>query len=254
MIQRTIRAIRGNLVAWLALFVALGGTSLAASHYVIGSTKQINPKVLKKLKGNIGPKGPKGPTGATGANGATGATGATGTVNTSNFFTKSETDARYLAAGAQALDSAQLGGIAASGYTTGQGAQGGRWEALNNKGEEANFVFVPMIGEIGIKCSLEGAKITAIKLTQHAGGSVFYTWASYPEKAVSNIETGLLQNDNESLTQTLTSTEHGGGQMIIQASALASSGDAYADITISVATAEGECRVQANYTVAEPAG
>ena len=46
MLNRIVAGIRGNLVAWLALFVALGGTSLAASHYVINSTKQINPKVL----------------------------------------------------------------------------------------------------------------------------------------------------------------------------------------------------------------
>jgi hypothetical protein len=44
MIHRIVAGIRGNLVAWLALFVALGGTSLAASHYVINSTKQINPR------------------------------------------------------------------------------------------------------------------------------------------------------------------------------------------------------------------
>jgi hypothetical protein len=242
MIQRITRAIRGNLVAWLALFVALGGTSLAASHYVISSTKQINPKVLKKLKGNRGPAGPTG---------STGATGATGTVNTSNVFTKTESDGRYLGVGAQALDSAKLGGIPADEYTTGQGKQGGRWQALLNNEEDANFLFVPPIGEISAKCSLEGAKITTIKLTQHAGGGVFYTWASYPEKAVSKVETGLLQNDNESFAQALTSTENGGGQMIIQASVLAAGGDAYADITVSTATIEAECRVQVNYTVAK---
>jgi hypothetical protein len=239
MIQRITRAIRGNVVAWLALFVALGGTSLAASHYVINSTKQINPKVLKKLKGNKGPKG------------ATGATGATGTVITSNFFNKTESEGRFLGAGAQALDSAKLAGVPASGYTTGQGAQGGRWQALLNKGEEANFLSVPSIGELSTKCSLEGTKITGVKLTQHAGGGLFYTWASYPEKAVSKVETGLLQNDGDAFEQTLTSTEHGGGQMIIQASAIVAGGDAYADITVSVGTEAGECRIQANYTVAE---
>jgi len=49
MIHRIATAIRQNLVAWLALFVALGGTSLAASHYVITSTKQIKPSVLKSF-------------------------------------------------------------------------------------------------------------------------------------------------------------------------------------------------------------
>jgi hypothetical protein len=153
--------------------------------------------------------------------------------------------------GAEAADSTKLGGIAANEYTGGKGAQGGRWQALLNKGEEPNFLNVPEIGLLSVKCSLEGAKITTVKLTQHAGGGVFYTWASYPEKVASKVETGLLQNDDEALEQSLTSTEHGGGQMIIQASALVAGGDAFADITISAATTEGECRVQANYTVAE---
>jgi hypothetical protein len=239
--QRLVRAVRGNIIAWLALFVAMGGTSLAASHYVITSTKQIKPSVLKKLRGSRGTRGLQG---------LQGPQGPVGSVNTSNFFTKTESDGRYLGAGAKALDSAKLGGIPAGEYTTGQGAQGGRWQALTNNEEEANFLFVPQIGEISAKCSLEGAKITTIKLTQHAGGGVFYTWASYPEKAVSKVETGLLQNDNESFAQALTSTEHGGGQMIIQASALVAGANAYADITVSVGIENGECRVQANYTVA----
>jgi hypothetical protein len=78
MSSRTITAIRNNLVAWLALFVALGGTSLAASHYAITSTKQINPKVLNALKGKTGVAGPQGPAGANGAAGANGGAGATG--------------------------------------------------------------------------------------------------------------------------------------------------------------------------------
>jgi hypothetical protein len=97
MIGRTVAAIRGNLVAWLALFVALGGSSLAASHYLITSTQQIKPSVLRTLRssgragapglngatglagtaGSQGPLGPQGPAGANGANGANGADGIT---------------------------------------------------------------------------------------------------------------------------------------------------------------------------------
>jgi len=69
-VHRIINAVRGNIVAWLALFVALGGTSLAASHYVITSTKQIKPSVVKSLRGKAGPPGLQGPQGPAGPQGA----------------------------------------------------------------------------------------------------------------------------------------------------------------------------------------
>lgn len=68
----------GTAIALLALFFAMGGTAIAAHHYLITSTKQIKPSVLKSLKGRAGPKGATGATGAIGATGATGAKGLTG--------------------------------------------------------------------------------------------------------------------------------------------------------------------------------
>jgi hypothetical protein len=60
-----------TVVAYLALFLALGGSALAARHYLITSTRQIKPSVLKKL---VGPRGPAGKDGTNGTNGATGPT------------------------------------------------------------------------------------------------------------------------------------------------------------------------------------
>jgi hypothetical protein len=62
------------LVAILALVVATAGTAIAAHHYVITSTKQIAPKVLKQLRGR------------TGRPGAAGAAGAAGTPGTARAF------------------------------------------------------------------------------------------------------------------------------------------------------------------------
>jgi hypothetical protein len=60
------------LVALLALFISLGGTGLAASHYLITSTKQIKPSVRAALHGSRGPQGPIGPVGPSGPRGTTG--------------------------------------------------------------------------------------------------------------------------------------------------------------------------------------
>ncbi|HEV7586119.1 MAG TPA: hypothetical protein VGO14_10100 [Solirubrobacteraceae bacterium] len=65
------------VISVIALIVALGGSAVAAG-YVITSTNQIAPSVLKKLKGNRGAKGAQGKIGATGAQGAAGPQGATG--------------------------------------------------------------------------------------------------------------------------------------------------------------------------------
>jgi hypothetical protein len=67
-----------NVAATLALVFAMTGGAIAAQHYLINSTKQINPKVLKKLRGARGPHGPTGPKGASGAAGAPGAAGGRG--------------------------------------------------------------------------------------------------------------------------------------------------------------------------------
>jgi hypothetical protein len=67
-----------NVVATLALVFAMSGGALAANHYLINSTKQINPKVLKKLKGKTGSSGKTGAAGTNGAAGTAGKEGATG--------------------------------------------------------------------------------------------------------------------------------------------------------------------------------
>jgi len=69
-------------IAALALFVALGGTAAAANHYLISSTKQISPRVLRFLRGATGPRGATGARGETGPKGETGAKGERGPEGT----------------------------------------------------------------------------------------------------------------------------------------------------------------------------
>ena len=88
------------VVATAALFLSLGGVSLAAGHFLITSTHQIKPSVLEQIEsaakgqtdtngsngsngqqgaqGQRGPQGPHGFQGSRGPRGEPGATGATG--------------------------------------------------------------------------------------------------------------------------------------------------------------------------------
>lgn len=88
MTRRLLGHFQQHLVGYLALFVALGGTSFAAAALINGT--QIKPHTIPKnrltnsaiasLEGSRGPRGPAGPAGATGATGATGAPGAAGSA------------------------------------------------------------------------------------------------------------------------------------------------------------------------------
>jgi len=78
-----LRAIRNHItaptmIATIALVFAMTGGAYAAKKYLISSTKQISPKVLKSLQGTAGKAGPAGPAGAAGAVGPAGTPGAQG--------------------------------------------------------------------------------------------------------------------------------------------------------------------------------
>ena len=102
--MKTLRLhVRSNAIAYLALFVALGGVSYAAINLPAGSvgTKQLkkNAVISSKVRngsllrrdfkaGQIpaGARGPAGPTGAQGSTGSAGATGVTGPMAFAEFY------------------------------------------------------------------------------------------------------------------------------------------------------------------------
>jgi hypothetical protein len=89
-LRKRIHVSPATAIATLALVFAMTGGAYAAKHYLITSTKQISPKVLKSLQGKAGKAGangaqglagaagPQGPGGAAGAKGETGAPGTPG--------------------------------------------------------------------------------------------------------------------------------------------------------------------------------
>jgi hypothetical protein len=124
-----------TVAAYLALFVALGGSAYAVSTSkptgVLKACVSDQTGAMRLLRqGSCKPSehmvrwnvaGPAGPAGAAGAQGSQGPQGPTGTVDTSNFYTKADSDSRYLPTGGTAADSLELGGVAASGYLTTDG-------------------------------------------------------------------------------------------------------------------------------------
>ncbi len=78
----------GTVIAAAAIFFALGGSAMAARHYLITSTSQIKPSVLKALQGaagSVGPTGPVGPSGSVGPQGPVGAVGPQGPASPTNL-------------------------------------------------------------------------------------------------------------------------------------------------------------------------
>jgi hypothetical protein len=76
--MRPRRPSLATVLAALALFVSLGGTAVAARHYLITSTAQIRPSVLRQLHGRTGERGAAGPQGPAGAQGPAGSPGPPG--------------------------------------------------------------------------------------------------------------------------------------------------------------------------------
>jgi hypothetical protein len=80
MIRR--RLCYANIVATLALVFAMSGGALAAGHYLLSSTKQISPQVLKALRGKSGAPGADGAQGPAGSQGTAGPQGPVGMQGT----------------------------------------------------------------------------------------------------------------------------------------------------------------------------
>ncbi len=77
-LRRRIHVSPATTISSLALVFAMTGGAYAAGRYVITSTRQIKPSVLKQLQGKAGANGASGAQGASGPAGSQGPAGANG--------------------------------------------------------------------------------------------------------------------------------------------------------------------------------
>ncbi|MGB8839647.1 MAG: hypothetical protein WCC64_01115 [Aliidongia sp.] len=69
-----------TLIALIALFLSLGGSAVAANHYLVTSVREIKPSVVHQLQGHTGPAGTTGPQGPAGAQGPAGPSNLSGLI------------------------------------------------------------------------------------------------------------------------------------------------------------------------------
>jgi len=163
--RKIARHVRVHFVAYLALFFALGGTSVAAVNALpknsVGSPQikngsiqkvDISKRTVSALRGLRGPRGLTGATGATGAAGATGAVGAkgdkgdTGAPGPNNLVLKAQQDTdpsggTDVAGGGQSL----VNTVNITAPTPGVLTISGNVFINNENGVTTNYVLVPKV-------------------------------------------------------------------------------------------------------------
>jgi hypothetical protein len=108
-----------NVAATLALVLSMSGGALAANQYLISSSSQISPKLLKKLKGRVGKTGVTGKEGPAGKEGPQGKEGAVGKEGAAGKEGPKGTYPETLASGhSETGNYAVAGGDSATGFMT----------------------------------------------------------------------------------------------------------------------------------------
>jgi hypothetical protein len=182
-IRQRLRVSPGTVIATLALVFAMTGGAYAAGKYLITSTKQIKPSVLKQLQGKAGASGlagapgaagPAGPAGPAGSKGDTGAAGSNGTNGTNGTSVTSSTEPKganckeggtklVSGSGTTYACSGEKGSPWTGGGVLPRGAtETGNWSLT---GGGTGEIFIPISFPIRLSAGLSGPKVHYVPST-----------------------------------------------------------------------------------------
>lgn len=179
-----------NVAMTVVLVFAMSGGAYAASKYLITSTKQISPKVLKALAGKTGPRGLQGLAGAQGSPGPEGKTGAQGIPGAQGNQGSNGNNGAAGATGPKGPAGASVTGP--TGPTGPKGATGSPWpaggtlpsgatetgswgvvrpEEAKAQGQGINFAYAPISFAIPLAAELGESNVHLIAPAGKGGGA-----------------------------------------------------------------------------------
>jgi hypothetical protein len=160
-IRTRIRTSPATVIASLALVFAMTGGAYAAGKYLITSTKQIKPSVLKQLKGAAGKNGTNGTAGASGAAGAGGPQGPSGPAGPGGPGGPAGAKGENGKPGANGKEGSPwtAGGTLPSGST-----ETGAWSLQSGAENSGNSVFTPISFSIPLEAGFTAANVFFVKL------------------------------------------------------------------------------------------
>jgi hypothetical protein len=153
-----------NIAATLALVFAMSGGAYAVGKFLITSTKQISPKVLKTLAGKPGKPGANGLNGTNGINGKDGAPGLAGEKGAPGEPGKEGKEGKAGPPGEPGTEGPE--GKEGSPWTAGGTLPSGKTETGTygfGQQAEGKSSFVPITFTIPLKAGLGGTEVNYVK-------------------------------------------------------------------------------------------
>lgn len=206
-----------NVMSTAAVFIALGGTSYAAitvtgrnvrDGSLTGADIRNNSVASKDVKdGSLltkdfkagqlpgGAAGPAGPVGPAGPAGPAGPKGDPGAVDLSGFYSKDESDGRFLGLAAKAADADTLDGVDVTGVVRGSGSP--RIASYQRQWARDDVTVRPLpalpgLGTLGFKCALPNSTGTGRLVFTNTLGAGVQWFATITTGATATVTQGFV--------------------------------------------------------------